>query len=303
MRLGVVMPSWSGGLDGTDPTWADVVALALAAEEAGFESAWVADTLLVADEQAGLLECWSLLAGLADATSRIRLGSLVSAITFRNPALTAKIAQTVDEMSDHRLVLGLGAGGNPRQHRAFGFRRNDRFDRLEEAIPIIRSLLAGDVTSSEGRFYYTHECALLPRADRREPMALLLGGTSRRTIDLTARCADAWNAWLAYGDNSPAALRPHLDELASACARHDRRPADVEKTVSLGVRLHGAPLVVGSRDMGADAIVGDVDAIGERLCAFREIGVDLVQLTFAPATRNTIAELGRLNDTFGRSNR
>ena len=145
LKVGLYIPNGDGYMSGTINRWADVLAMATAAEDAGFDSVWVADHMIfrfAGDEEAqSRWECWSLLAALAAATTRIELGPFVSCTIFHNPALLAKMADTIDEISGGRLILGLGAGWNKEEFRAFGFPFDHRVSRFEEAITIIHTLL------------------------------------------------------------------------------------------------------------------------------------------------------------------
>jgi Luciferase-like monooxygenase len=143
LKVGLFLPHWSGGIDGGAPRWRELAALAKRAEEVGFDSLWVADTILVRPEKAepmGYWECWSLLAALASLTSRVELGSLVPGASFRNAVLLAHVVNTVEEISEGRVILGIGAG-EVGQHTRLGLDAARRYGRLEEALAIVRALL------------------------------------------------------------------------------------------------------------------------------------------------------------------
>ena len=145
LQVGVGLPDAEGLLDGGTAGWSDLAALARRAEDLGFDSVWVQDHLLFrfpgqADE--GPWESFSLLAALAATTRRVELGTLVTCTSFRNPALTAKIADTIDEISGGRLILGLGAGWHEPEYRAFGYPFDHRVSRFAEALAIIHGLLS-----------------------------------------------------------------------------------------------------------------------------------------------------------------
>src|SRR5437667_4215924 len=143
--------------------------MARAAEEVGFDSIWVGDHALYRGDgrpERGPWDCWTLLAALAAATERVELGPLVAATAFRPPALLARAAAAVDEVSGGRLVLGLGAGWNETEFEAFGFPFDHRIDRFEEAFTIIRTLLRDGAIDFDGRWYQARDCELLPRPSR-----------------------------------------------------------------------------------------------------------------------------------------
>src|SRR5262245_19852203 len=142
-QIGLILPYSDLYLGGITPHWSDLAALAQLAEDVGFDSVWVPDHLLFrfpGVATGGAWECWSLLAALAAVTSRVALGPIVTCTAYRNPALLAKIAATVDEISGGRLILGLGAGWHEPEYHAFGYPFDHRFDRFEEALTIITGL-------------------------------------------------------------------------------------------------------------------------------------------------------------------
>jgi alkanesulfonate monooxygenase SsuD/methylene tetrahydromethanopterin reductase-like flavin-dependent oxidoreductase (luciferase family) len=150
LKVGINLPTTEGGRAGKTASWADLLAFAERAEALGFDSLWVPDHLLLRwqEQTHGIWECWSLLAALAAVTSRIALGPLVACTAFRSPALLAKMADTIDEISGGRLIVGLGAGWDGPENRAFDLKSDHRVDRFEEALQIIVPLLrTGRVTS------------------------------------------------------------------------------------------------------------------------------------------------------------
>ena len=148
--------------------WSELKAMAQLAESAGFDSLWVGDHLLYRDEEGtrGPWEAWSQLAALAAVTERMELGPLVAATSFHNPAMLAKKAATLDEISGGRLILGLGAGWNETEYSAYGFPYDHRVDRFAEAFTIIRTLLREGAIDFDGQFYQARDCELLPRGPR-----------------------------------------------------------------------------------------------------------------------------------------
>ena len=155
-----------------------------------------------------------MMAALAAATSRVTIGPLVACTSFHNPALLAKQAATIDEIAGGRFVLGLGAGWNETEFRAFGFPFDHRVDRFEEAFTIIRTLLQEGAIDFDGRFYQARDCELLPRPRPGGP-PLLIGSNGPRMLRIAAPHVQAWNTWYADTDNTPGRRRPP--------ARHRRR--------------------------------------------------------------------------------
>lgn len=177
------------------PSWSDVKQLATRAEAIGFDSVWVMDHLTMRRDSGTepVWEGWSLLSALAATTRRVEIGTLVVATSFRNPALLAKMADTVDEISGGRLILGLGAGWHEPEYRAFGYPFDHRVSRFEEALTIIRTLLREGRIDYDGQYYQARDCELAPRGPRSHGPPILVGGSGERMLGLLARYADYWN--------------------------------------------------------------------------------------------------------------
>jgi alkanesulfonate monooxygenase SsuD/methylene tetrahydromethanopterin reductase-like flavin-dependent oxidoreductase (luciferase family) len=224
------------GFSSENTTWPALRDAAIAAERAGIDSLWTWDHLL-ADEgppDQPILEGWSILAGWAMVTDRATLGLLVSANTFRNPGLTAKLATTLDHLSAGRAVLGLGGGWFEREHEAFGIDFGagfgERLDRLDEAASLIRRLLDGERVSHSGGRYQMADALVEPRPVQvRLPM--VIGGRGRRkTLRTAARYADGWNIWNEQGSVELALeLNAILD---GHCRDVGRDPAAIERSVT-----------------------------------------------------------------------
>ncbi len=165
LKVGIQLPEVE-----YEPRWSELAAMARLAEDVGLDSIWVGDHYLYRDAAGarGPWEAWTQLAALAAVTSRVALGPLVAATAFHQPAVLAKLAATVDEISGGRLVLGLGAGWNDVEFAAFGFPGEQRIARFEEAFTIVRTLLREGHIDFDGRFYQLRDCELLPRGPRPE---------------------------------------------------------------------------------------------------------------------------------------
>jgi alkanesulfonate monooxygenase SsuD/methylene tetrahydromethanopterin reductase-like flavin-dependent oxidoreductase (luciferase family) len=216
---------------GRAPRYAEIHEMAMAAEDAGFDSIWLYDHLLYRYEgqsPIGIWECWTMLSALAEATRRVELGTLVLCNSFRNPAILAKMAITADEVSGGRLILGLGAGWNQAEFDAFGLPFDHRVDRFEEALQIIKPLLNEGHVDFSGTYYQARNCEILPRGPRTNAPALMVAGIGPRMLRLTAQYADIWNiGYLSYPD----AFGDPLAKLNIACGEVGRDPATLEKTV------------------------------------------------------------------------
>jgi probable F420-dependent oxidoreductase len=288
-KIGLVLPWAEGFLDGGTPRWSDIVAMARLAEDAGFDSLWLPDHLLYRSPGTaarGAWDCWSLLAALAAATSRVALGPLVSCVGFRNPALLAKMAATVDEISDGRLILGLGAGWNEPEYRAFGFPFDHRASRFEEALTIIAGLLRQGRVDFAGRFHQARECELRPRGPRPEGLPIMIGTTGERMLDLTARHADAWNAWFDDTGSRADQIAPLRAAVDAACRANGRDPATLERTASVLISVASNASTTGwRRPAQAIPLAGTPEEMAEGLLAFGREGISHLQLVLLPTTR------------------
>lgn len=240
-----------------------------------------------------------MLAALAAVTERVRLGPLVAATSFHSPAMLAKKAATVDEISGGRLVLGLGAGWNEVEYRAFGFPFDHRASRFEEAFTIIRTLLGEGRIDFEGEYYTLRECELVPRPRPGGP-PLMVGSMGPRVLRATLPHVDAWNAWFAWFGNGVEGVRPLLAELADACAAVGRDPAELERSVTVMVRMpDGTPGFYGSPGRTqAEAV--EADRLADLLRAYAAEGIDHVQLVVDPITTNSVVALGSVLDELDR---
>ena len=207
--------------------WTEVLDLARRAEQQGWHGLWCADHYMVdtpdgTPSDDGGLECWSTLASLAAAVPRLQLGSLVSPSTVHHPALLAHHATTTDQVAGGRLVLGVGAGWQVNEHRAYGFELpppKERVDRFREFLQILRGLLRDQRTTFDGRYFQVVDAPCEPKGAR-GPIPILVGTSSPRMMRLTARWADTWNTW-----GTPERIRDRTAALDAACAAEGRDPA------------------------------------------------------------------------------
>lgn len=266
------------------------------AERIGLDSIWVGDHLLYRDDgrpPRGPWEAWSLLAALAAVTERVELGPLVASTSFHAPAMLAKKASTIDEISGGRLILGLGAGWNRPDYDAFGFPYDHRVSRFEEAFTIIRELLTTGRADHRGAYYRVDHAELLPRGPRPDGPPLLVGSIGERMLRMTLPHVAAWNAWFTWFGNTPDGYLPLRDRVDAACRDVGRDPAAVERTVAVFVAFPGAQ----GRQLGdlsvpdVPAIPGDPASLVPALRAFDAVGIGHVQLVLDPITLDSIAAL------------
>ncbi len=292
MKIGVQLPEVERPVD-----WAEMRDIAQAVEGGGFDSLWVGDHLLFRDDQTGTrgpMEAWTTLAALAETTSRVELGPLVAATSFHSPAMLAKMAATVDDISGGRLILGLGAGWNEPEYRAFGFPFDNRVSRFEEAFTVIRTLIREGEIDFEGRFFSIREMELLPRARRDLP--LMVGSNGSRMLSIAAPHVDAWNTWHVWFNNDPAGLRPLIENLEQACLESGRDVNEIEKSAAVYVQLaRGRGRVAGSETRPkALPISGGNEEIAAALSAFGDAGMDHLQVVLDPIDVEAVESLAEV---------
>ena len=238
MKIGLMLPIAETDR-GLMRRYREIREAALAAERDGFDAIWVADQLLFEWEEQprrGVWESWTILTALAEATERVEIGALVMCTAFRNPALLAKMADALDEVSEGRLILGIGAGWHEPEFRAFGYPFDHLASRFEDALRIIAPLVRTGAVDYQGEYERAVDCASLPRGPRESGPPILIGASRPRMLRLTAELADAWNTcWLGRASELPERLQPMHD----ACAEVGRDPETLELTVGQIVTFPG----------------------------------------------------------------
>jgi probable F420-dependent oxidoreductase len=284
LRVGIQLPEVE-----REVRWPELAAMALAAEETGFDSVWVGDHYLYREDgrpERGPWEAWTLLAGLAAVTERVRLGPLVACAGFHAPAVLAKTAATVDEISGGRLILGIGAGWNRAEFDAFGIPFDHRASRFEEAIPVIHGLLAGERVTLHGRWVDLDDAVLLPVPVHRPP--IMVGSKGPRVLAAALPYVDAWNAWFDDYGNSPegfGALNRAIDDAAREVGRD---PSSIERSACVYVVLDPGEAV---RSPEVPPLEGTFEAMAERLRAFAAAGADEAILVVEPVRGASIRAL------------
>jgi probable F420-dependent oxidoreductase len=273
MKVGVMANLSEDAIDGRAPRYKEVEAQARKAEEIGLDSFWLADHLLyrrtdTADpEEQGCWEAFTFLSALASATARITLGPLVAATSFRNPALLAKMADSLDEITGGRFILGIGAGWHQPEYDAFGFPFDHRAARFEEAVQIIAPLLREGRVDFAGQYYTARDCVLRPRGPTPGGPKIWIGGRRPRMLELTARYADAWNTvW----HPQPEGVVAQYEEFKAACARVGTNPARVELTAGTFARV----LLPGEQSSDDwKHFAGSAEEVAAQLKRFADVGV------------------------------
>jgi alkanesulfonate monooxygenase SsuD/methylene tetrahydromethanopterin reductase-like flavin-dependent oxidoreductase (luciferase family) len=297
LTVGLILPTLEDGVAGATPRWTSLRELAIAAEEVGFDAIWIYDHLLFREApqdrpalrmqpgERGAWECWSIVAALAAATNRIRIGTFVLDTAVRSPALVAKMADTVDEISAGRLILGLGAGWNRAELGAFGVPSDRLVSRFEEAVQIVHQLLRTGSCDFDGTFYRVLDCRLRPRGPRPGGPPIMVGARSPRMLRAAARYADMWNAWA----RSPAtahALRPAVD---AACRDVGRDPETLERTTGVLIDFRDLPDYRGTgHPPGLSGSDPDLPAI---LGSYAGAGIRHLQLSLDPIDVRTLQRL------------
>ncbi|MFL5777666.1 MAG: LLM class F420-dependent oxidoreductase [Chloroflexota bacterium] len=306
--FGYHMPNYTFPGVAPEKLFDDVATLAAAAEQAGFGLVTVMDHFYqiggVGPETDPMLEAYATLAALSQRTSRVQLGALVTGVTYRNPALLAKTATTIDVISGGRMILGLGAAWNEVEHEGYGFDFppiKERMDRLDEALTIIRAMFAEDRPSFEGQHYRIKRALNVPRPiQRRGPKIMVGGGGEQRTLRIAAKHADMTH-WFPLGFD---VLRHKTELLERYCDEIGRDPSTIERTMS-------TPVIVAENEAAAKALIdkmpeerrpyirgGTPDQAAEALQPYIEAG--FTGFTFnnplysTPASIAVIGELLRL---------
>ena len=284
MKIGLMLPLAADETAG----YTDLRAMALAAEEGGLDSVWGADHLIFREDgtTTGIHECWTVLTAVAAITNRVEIGPLVLALPFRNPGLTAKMAAELDEVSDGRLILGVGCGWHRPEFDAFGYPFDHRVSRFEEALAVLVPLLRDGRVSFEGRYQRAIDAELTPRGPRPAGPPILIAGKQPRMLGLVARHADQWNgAWYGNPDRAPE-LQERLANLRAALAAADRDPSTLDVTVGIFVAFEDA-----EPDAPERAIRGSAREIGDALAGYAELGVGHLITHVFPRTPDAVRRL------------
>jgi F420-dependent oxidoreductase-like protein len=289
-RFGLQMPNFSFEGVGDGQLFEHVIQISLAAEEAGFDSLWLMDHFYqianVGAKTEPMLEPYVLLGAIAGRTNRIQLGTLVTSVTYRNPAHLAKAVTTLDVISSGRAILGIGAGWNEEEHSAYGFEfpsLRTRMERLTEAVMVCRAMFNELSPTFEGAHYSIHDAMNFPRPVRPNGIPILIGGNGeQKTLRLVAQFADACNV---FGD--AATIQQKLDVLQRHCEDLGRDPKQITKTakVALIVAETESELTKKIRELGEiqrldpsrhreHLIAGTSESVVGQIEAFLSLGLD-----------------------------
>lgn len=293
MKLGWLVGLDEGSLSGKTPRYRDVQAMAQAAERVGLDSFWVADHFFyqppeAGKEATGQWEAFTFLSALAAATSRIAIGPMVAATSFRNPTLLAKMADSLDEISDGRFFLGVGAGWHEPEYTAFGYPFDHRAGRFEEALQVLVPLLREGRVDFAGKYYAARDCFLRPRGPSPKGPPILIGAKRPRMLRLVARYADAWNtAW----HTRPEVVEERWAEMRAVCAEVGRDVATLELTAGVMLRI---VLPGEQHEPSAQHIVGTPEQVAAALRPFATVGVRHLIAVVEPESMDSAERLGRV---------
>jgi probable F420-dependent oxidoreductase len=285
MKIGLMLPLGESEAGG----WANLRAMAIAADEDGLDSVWGADHLIFRDdgETEGIHECWTVLSAVAAVTSHVEIGPLVLALPFRNPALTAKMAAELDEVSGGRFILGLGCGWHEPEFDAFGYPFDHRVSRFEEGMQIVAPLVREGRVSFEGRYHRAVDAELRPPTIREGGPPILIAGKQPRMLKLVVEHADQWNAaWYGHPDQADE-LRIRLANLRAALDEAGRDPASLAITVGIFVAFEDDA----DADIPERAIRGSVTEVGAALAGYADLGVSHLIVHLWPRSPDGVRRL------------
>ncbi len=280
LKLGVVINTVENPQSGVAPSWQEIEAAVTTAEQVGFDTVWVPDELQWEIEDWGGTRGWwevvATVSAIAQATTTINVGTWVLSALHRNPGLTARVAETIDEISGGRFILGYGAGHAGRQGEAFGFPAEKIVGRYEEALTIVTDLLANGSSTFSGEFHTAVGQVLVPRGPRPGGIPLMLGGQGPRTMRLAVQHADIWSTY-ANGSSEADTFVPLIERLTAICETHDRDPSTLARSIGIFVRPSGTPDDAHTFTFGPP-LGGTDDDILRGLERFADIGATHLEL-------------------------
>lgn len=281
-RIGVYNSLYELRDDGSRSSWADTSKMAQEAERIGFDSIWFSDRL---DEgEFGVWESTTMVSAVAAITNKITIGTAVTRSIYRNPALLAKVATGIDEISGGRFVLGLGAGSDEGDNRRFGYPEDHPVSRFEEALGITHTLLRTGSSTHTGRYYQTEDAIIRPRGPSPDGPPIMISAAGPRMMRLAAKYADYWNSLTIK--TTPEGWQPQLDALEVACAKENRDPATLRKI--------GAVLVTqmpGIDHPFGESLSGTPEQIAGAIQRFFDHGFDEIILYPAPVSSEAVSAL------------
>ena len=282
-EIGLVLPMGDVFADGATARWADIRAFALRAEDIGFDVVWTVDELLwLAPDRdpRGFWECVAMTGAVAAATSRIKVGTWILSALHRNPGITAKAVETIDEISGGRFVFGLGSGHAGRQAHAFGLPEDHVYGRFEEAVQIIVPLLRQGRADFEGTFHAARDLEQRPIGPRPGRIPIMIGAKGPKMLRLAALHADIWS-WYVEERSDLVEFGPRLTAFEAACVDAGRDPATVGKSAGIVVEPTS---ITGSEAVLGTPVRGSAEEIADALRAFGAAGFTNTEVLLWPPT-------------------
>lgn len=291
MKIGVLLVLGEDETLGRPRPYQELRQIALAAEDSGLDSVWIYDHLFYHfpdKEPNGVWEGWTIWSALAEATSRVELGALVLCTAFRNPAVLAKMAATLDEVSEGRIILGIGAGWHKPEFDAFGLQFERRVDQFEEAVQIIKPLVQEGRVDFQGEFHSANNCQILPPLAR--PIPVLIAGKQPRMLSLVARYADQYNtAWHGHVEST----EERMSNLQRALDAEGRDPASLDATVGVNVAFPELGQVPDEANDRMRFISGTVEDVAEAFAAYRSRSFTHLNVSVYPFSDGAVRMVGQ----------
>ena len=292
VALGLVLPMWERPPAGPAPSWAEIRAMACRAEELGADTVWLADEILWREPDwpgpVGWWDCLTMAGAVAASTSRVNVGSWVMSAVQHKPGMIARAAESLDEISGGRFILGLGAGHGGGA-AWFGFDTDRTVPRYLEALEVLVPLLRSDApVTFAGEFHRATDAEVRPRGPRAGRVPLMMGGHSPRTMTAAALHADFWSAF-ATTSSLPGAFAPMTEQLDRICANVDRDPRSIGRSVGVFVEPDSSGM---AERLGLGLpITGSVGQITDTIGGFADVGVTRVEIHPLPHTIDALDKL------------
>ncbi|MEP6469278.1 MAG: LLM class flavin-dependent oxidoreductase [Chloroflexota bacterium] len=288
LEIGLVLFTGEVPPNGVTARWEELRALALRAEEIGFDTVWAPDELLwrrTPETERGFWDGVAMMGALAAVTSRVKIGSWVMSALYRNPGIVAKAAETIDEISGGRFVFGLGAGHAwPGQATAFGLPEDQVYARFEEALEIIVPLLRGGRADFEGKWHAARDLPQRPVGPRPNGIPIMIGGHGPKGMRHAAKLADIWSCYVEEPDYREELTRK-VAAFNSACAEVGRDPESIGRSAGIDV----APLASSAADAPPNtSIVGNAETITDALRELHAAGFSQLELTLTPQSMESL---------------
>ena len=284
VRVGIQLPEVE-----REVRWPEYQTMAQAAENDGFDSMWIGDHLIYRGDgrpERGPWEAWTLLSALAAVTERIELGPLVACVGFHPPALLAKMAAGIDEVSHGRFIFGVGAGWNQPEFDAFGIPFDQRGSRFEEAFTILRTLCSGERCTFAGRFNKVDDAVLLPPPHR--PIPLMIGSMGERVLRAALPHAQWWNTWFDWFGNSAEGFAKQNAHISDIAREVGRDPATLKRSACLLVVTDAS---AGERPVPETYTAATLSDVRQRVIEMRDAGADEVILVSDPINERSVRSL------------